>query len=47
MKKSDKKLEHNLLIDKKISDYAKKRGWNPNNLSPSQLIEIVKSVIKS
>lgn len=27
--------------EKFISDYCKKRGWNPSNLSPSQLIEIV------
>jgi hypothetical protein len=24
-----------------ISSYCKKKGWNPNRLSPSQLIEVM------
>ena len=40
MKKINK-LNINALREKFISDYSKKKGWNPNNLSPSQLIEIV------
>jgi hypothetical protein len=28
-------------IEKFIKEYCKKKGWNPNNLSPSQLIQIV------
>ena len=30
-----------ILRENFISDYCKKKGWNPNNLSPSQLIELV------
>lgn len=39
--KKRKKLDTKLLIEKFINDYCKQKGWNPNNLSPSQLIEIV------
>lgn len=39
--KSRKKLDNKLLIEKFINSYCKQKGWNPKNLSPSQLIEIV------
>jgi hypothetical protein len=30
-----------LLREKFFLDYCKKKGWNPKELSPSQLIELV------
>jgi hypothetical protein len=35
------KEEMILLREQFITDYSKKRGWDKNNLSPDQLIEIV------
>ena len=31
------------LREKFISEYARKKGWDKNNLSPNQLLEIVQS----
>ena len=31
----------NMLREKFINDYARKRGWNKDNLSPNQMLEIV------
>jgi hypothetical protein len=42
MKKT--KLDISKERDKFIKDYAKKKGWNPNELSPSQLVEIISSL---
>lgn len=39
--KKPKKLDIKLLREKFITDYCRKKGWNPNKLSPSQLIEII------
>jgi hypothetical protein len=36
-----------MLIEKFISDYCKKKGWNPKNLSPSQLIDVVEHLPRS
>lgn len=33
----------NLLREKFISDYSKKKGWDKNKLSPDQMFEIVQS----
>lgn len=41
MKKT--KLEISKNKEKFVKDYAKKKGWNPNELSPSQLFEIINS----
>jgi hypothetical protein len=30
-----------LLREKFISEYTKKKGWDKNNLSPNQLLEII------
>ncbi len=38
-----KKIDIKTIREKIIMDYSRKRGWNPNNLSPSQLYEIMKS----
>ena len=35
------KKDSKILKEKFISDYCKKFGWNPNKLSPSQMLEIV------
>lgn len=35
---SEKEVE--LLREKFKIDYATKKGWNPNNLKPEQIIEI-------
>lgn len=40
MKKTNK-LNIKLLKERFISNYCKKNDWNPNKLSPSQLLEIV------
>ncbi len=39
--KKRKKLDTKLLVEKFINDYCKQKGWNPKDLSPSQLIEII------
>jgi hypothetical protein len=31
----------NMLREKFISEYARKKGWDKTNLSPNQLLEIV------
>jgi hypothetical protein len=31
----------NMLREKFISEYARKKGWDKSNLSPNQLLEIV------
>jgi hypothetical protein len=36
-----KKTEVDLLREKFVSEYSKKKGWNPNELSTSQMLEIV------
>ena len=36
-----KKEEVDLLREKFISEYSKNKGWNPNELSTSQMLEIV------
>ena len=33
--------ELNLLREKFINEYARKKGWNINLLSPNQMLEIV------
>lgn len=33
--------EANLLREKFISEYSKKKGWNPKELSTNQMLEIV------
>jgi hypothetical protein len=30
-----------LLREKFINEYSKKKGWDKNNLSPNQLLEII------
>ena len=35
------KEELNLLREKFVVEYAKKKGWDKNNLSTSQMMEIV------
>lgn len=39
--KKDKKTTIIALRERFIHEYSKKKGWNPKNLSPSQLVEIV------
>lgn len=36
-----KKEEIDLLREKFISEYSKNKGWNPKELSTSQMLEIV------
>ena len=36
-----KKEEIDLLREKFIGDYSKNKGWNPKELSTSQMLEIV------
>lgn len=36
-----KEKKISMIREKFIYDFCKKKGWNPNNLSPSQLIQIV------
>jgi len=36
-----KKEDIKIIRERFISIYCKKKGWDQNNLSPSQLIEIV------
>jgi hypothetical protein len=33
--------ELNLLREKFINEYSKNKGWNPNELSTNQMLEIV------
>ena len=33
--------EVNLLREKFVSEYSRKKGWNPNELSTNQMLEIV------
>lgn len=33
--------ELNLLREKYVIEYAKKKGWNPNELTTNQMLEIV------
>lgn len=33
--------ETNLLREKFISEYSRKKGWNPKDLSTTQMLEIV------
>ena len=33
--------EINLLREKFIVDYARKNGWNKDNLTPNQMLEII------
>lgn len=35
------KEELNLLREKFIHEYSKNKGWNPNELSTNQMLEIV------
>ena len=35
------KEDMNLLREKFISEYARKKGWNKEKLSPDQMLEIV------
>ena len=42
--KSDVKLsksDENFLREKFISEYSKRKGWDKENLSPTQMLEIV------
>jgi len=43
MIKNDKltQEDQNLLRERFITDYARKKGWDKNNLSPTQMLEIV------
>lgn len=36
-----KKSEMDLLREKFVNEYAKKKGWNPEELSTNQMLEIV------
>lgn len=36
-----------LLKEKIISEYCRKKGWNPKKISPKQLIEIVSHAYKN
>lgn len=33
----------NMLREKFLVEYARKKGWNPSNLTQSQLLEIVQN----
>ncbi len=35
------KAEINILREKFVNEYSKKKGWNANELSPKQLLEII------
>lgn len=35
------KEEKNILRERFLKDYAKKKGWNHNNLSPNQMLEVI------
>jgi hypothetical protein len=42
--KSNSKLtkeDENFLREKFVIDYSRKKGWDKNNLSPTQMLEIV------
>lgn len=33
--------DENILREKFVSEYARKRGWDKTNLTPTQMLEIV------
>lgn len=35
------KDDENLLRERFVSEYARKKGWNKENLTPTQMLEIV------
>jgi hypothetical protein len=35
------KSDENFLREKFITDYSKNKGWDKNNLTPTQMLEIV------
>lgn len=35
------KSDENFLREKFINDYSKNKGWDKNNLTPTQMLEIV------
>lgn len=35
--------DEKLLREKYLSEYVRKKGWNKDNLSPDQMLEIVQS----
>jgi hypothetical protein len=35
------KEDENILREKFVSDYSRKRGWDKEKLSPTQMLEIV------
>ena len=35
------KEDENLLREKFVSDYCRKKGWDKDNLSPTQMLEMV------
>jgi hypothetical protein len=35
------KDDENILREKFVSDYSRKKGWDKENLSPTQMLEIV------
>ena len=35
------KEDENILREKFVSDYARKKGWDKSNLTPTQMLEIV------
>ncbi len=37
------KEDMNILREKVISEYARKKGWNKDNLTPNQMLEIVQT----
>jgi hypothetical protein len=38
------KEDINLLREKFVIDYSRKKGWDNSNLSPNQLLEIVEQI---
>ena len=35
------KEDENMMREKFVNDYARKKGWNKENLTPTQMLEIV------
>jgi len=35
------KEDENMLREKFVNDYARKKGWDKTNLTPTQMLEIV------
>jgi len=33
--------DHNMLRERFITEYSRKKGWDSSNLSPTQMLEIV------